>query len=360
MRMLLVEAENRGQPGLLGALDPPGRRAAPRPRAYPRSASRFLRARARRIRTGAVADRCRGGRAGDRSGRGRGDRARLRPLPRAALPAARAHRREPGRLLRGHVPGRGVQRHAEGRPGLRPGAHGGRERQLDGHQPARGRRRAGRVPRGRTGALALPPDPPPAEDGPHCWWTWPTTPTSTGCGRGSPARRHPRRASIATTGRRPTSPSPGGGVRRASTATAAGRSRSTRSATVPTCARSCTAWPAAGCPPRAASRSALAPGRGRASTACRAWPCRCRGRTRTAQPVGGVRFPELGLPLGRLRPVSLSPSVTTSSGAVCGNSGGFEPFARRDRGAPLLARRLPRALSPCADKPRGARVREAR
>ena len=45
------------------------------------------------------------------------------------------------------------------------------------------------------------------------------------------------------------------------------------------------------------------------------------------QPVGGVRFPEVDLRLGRLQPVSLSPSVTTSSGAVCGNSGGFTPFA---------------------------------
>jgi hypothetical protein len=45
------------------------------------------------------------------------------------------------------------------------------------------------------------------------------------------------------------------------------------------------------------------------------------------QPVGGVRFPEVDLPLGRLEPASLSPSVTTSSGAVCGNSGGFTPFA---------------------------------
>jgi hypothetical protein len=62
-----------------------------------------------------------------------------------------------------------------------------------------------------------------------------------------------------------------------------------------------------------------------------------------SQPVGGVRFPELGLPLGRLRPVSLSPAVTTSAGAVCGNSGGFEPFppdavARRYSRAAYLER----------------------
>ena len=46
-----------------------------------------------------------------------------------------------------------------------------------------------------------------------------------------------------------------------------------------------------------------------------------------SQPLGGVRFPELDLPLGRLRPVSIPPAVTTSSIAVCGNSGGFAPFA---------------------------------
>ena len=62
-----------------------------------------------------------------------------------------------------------------------------------------------------------------------------------------------------------------------------------------------------------------------------------------SQPVGGVRFPEVDLPLGRLTPVSLSPSVTTSSGAVCGNSGGFAPFApaavaRRYSRAAYLAR----------------------
>src|SRR6185436_1044969 len=62
-----------------------------------------------------------------------------------------------------------------------------------------------------------------------------------------------------------------------------------------------------------------------------------------SQPLGGVRFPELDLPLGRLRPVSLSPAVTTSAGAVCGNSGGFEPFspaavARRYSRAAYLAR----------------------
>jgi hypothetical protein len=62
-----------------------------------------------------------------------------------------------------------------------------------------------------------------------------------------------------------------------------------------------------------------------------------------AQPLGGVRFPEVDLPLGRLRPVSLSPAVTTSALAVCGNSGGYDPFpastvARRYSLAAYLAR----------------------
>ena len=58
---------------------------------------------------------------------------------------------------------------------------------------------------------------------------------------------------------------------------------------------------------------------------------------RLSQPVGGVRFPEVDLPLGRLEPVSLSPSVTTDPLAVCGNSGGFAPFT-----AATVARRYSR------------------
>lgn len=73
-------------------------------------------------------------------------------------------------------------------------------------------------------------------------------------------------------------------------------------------------------------------------------------RTAQGQPVGGVRFPELGLPLGRLTPVSISPAVTTGSVAVCGNSGGFAPFstatitARYSRSQYLA--RYARALAP--------------
>ena len=48
---------------------------------------------------------------------------------------------------------------------------------------------------------------------------------------------------------------------------------------------------------------------------------------RRRQPVGGVRYPELESPLGRLVPVSIPPALTTSSGTVCANSGGFDPFS---------------------------------
>ena len=45
------------------------------------------------------------------------------------------------------------------------------------------------------------------------------------------------------------------------------------------------------------------------------------------QPVGGVRFPELDYPLGRLEPPSLSPCDLASINSLCGNFGGFAPFA---------------------------------
>jgi Alpha/beta hydrolase domain len=73
---------------------------------------------------------------------------------------------------------------------------------------------------------------------------------------------------------------------------------------------------------------------------------------RNAQPLAGVRFPELDLPLGRLLPVSIPPAVTTSSAAVCGNSGGYSPFSaaaigRRYSRAAYL-RRYRQALAPLA------------
>ncbi len=43
-------------------------------------------------------------------------------------------------------------------------------------------------------------------------------------------------------------------------------------------------------------------------------------------PVGGVRFPDAELPLGRPEPVALSPCGTRSIDDVCGNFGGWQPF----------------------------------
>ena len=44
-------------------------------------------------------------------------------------------------------------------------------------------------------------------------------------------------------------------------------------------------------------------------------------------PVGGVRFPDADLPLGRPVPPSLPPVSTAPINATCGNYGGFEPFS---------------------------------
>lgn len=46
----------------------------------------------------------------------------------------------------------------------------------------------------------------------------------------------------------------------------------------------------------------------------------------TAQPLGGVRFPDAVVPLGRPLPVALGPVGTSSITDVCGNWGGWEPF----------------------------------
>lgn len=45
------------------------------------------------------------------------------------------------------------------------------------------------------------------------------------------------------------------------------------------------------------------------------------------QPVGGVRFPDVVYPTGQPVPVSVSPAVTTSIGETCGNRGGWKPFS---------------------------------
>jgi len=46
---------------------------------------------------------------------------------------------------------------------------------------------------------------------------------------------------------------------------------------------------------------------------------------REAQPVGGVRFPDVDLPLGRPYPPAVPPVATTTN--VCGNFGGYQPFS---------------------------------
>ena len=46
-----------------------------------------------------------------------------------------------------------------------------------------------------------------------------------------------------------------------------------------------------------------------------------------AQPLGGVRFPDVEHPVGRPVPVSLPPVATTSIEATCGNLGGWQQFS---------------------------------
>jgi len=50
----------------------------------------------------------------------------------------------------------------------------------------------------------------------------------------------------------------------------------------------------------------------------------------TAQPRGGVRFPDAVVPLGRPLPVALGPVGTSSITDVCGNWGGWEPFTAEE------------------------------
>lgn len=49
-----------------------------------------------------------------------------------------------------------------------------------------------------------------------------------------------------------------------------------------------------------------------------------------AQPVGGVRFPEVDHPVGRPTPVSLPPVATTSIDATCGNMGEWQQFSAEE------------------------------
>ncbi|MGY2082548.1 alpha/beta hydrolase domain-containing protein [Blastococcus sp. SYSU DS0539] len=50
----------------------------------------------------------------------------------------------------------------------------------------------------------------------------------------------------------------------------------------------------------------------------------------TAQPRGGVRFPDAVVPLGRPVPVALSPVGTSSITDLCGNWGGWQPFTAEE------------------------------
>ena len=49
-----------------------------------------------------------------------------------------------------------------------------------------------------------------------------------------------------------------------------------------------------------------------------------------AQPIGGVRFPDVEHPVGRPVPVSLPPVATTSIDATCGNLGGWQQFSAEE------------------------------
>ena len=46
----------------------------------------------------------------------------------------------------------------------------------------------------------------------------------------------------------------------------------------------------------------------------------------STQPIGGVRFPDVDLPLGRLSPVAIPHVGTLNINDTCGNFGGYEPF----------------------------------
>jgi hypothetical protein len=68
-----------------------------------------------------------------------------------------------------------------------------------------------------------------------------------------------------------------------------------------------------------------------------------------AQPVGGVRFPEVEQPVGKPVPVSLSPVITTTIANTCGNLGGWQPFtadqlAQRYQNASTYVNRYAAAL----------------
>ena len=127
----------------------------------------------------------------------------------------------------------------------------------------------------------------------------------------------------------PGSPSSRRSCSRSRVATAAWRSRSTRSSRARTRVAS---WSASSPIPtrsrrHSGSSSAPRPSRPSTSTRCRAASSRCRCVDADAQPIGGVRFPDVELPLGRAEPVALPPCGASSIDDGCGNFGGWQPFS---------------------------------
>ena len=353
-RMLLVEAENRGSPLLLGALTAfePSVTGAPSTARHPAATGRVL----RRLRVagtrGFSGGRPRRRRAGDRAGRG--------PSP-CATWGARSDAASPG--------GRSAEGFSQAEffsstpswprastpcppaPGPRPGNHGGPKRELDGHQPPGNRIRApaGPIPaRGRTPAPLLRPLRRPAEAPAPRQHRQPQ-PTSTSCAPGSPTVLGARRAGACAT-TRPSPhrelPPPAVRLRRGCASTAASPCRSTRCATSPTLRALVDGL--APRPPtrraRGASASASSRRPGRPSKACprRRGPGAAHRRRR---PAAGQRpLPRrTASPSGACRALALAPAVTTSSGGgVYRNS---RQLAPRSRPAVVAAGWVPRAVA---------------
>ena len=328
-RMLLVEAENRGSPLLLGALTgfEPTVTGAPSTARHPAATGRVL----RRLRLAYARVQWQTGIAAGvpATAQGAGEvvvrdfgRALARGFPRRALGGV-----SQGAFFVDTFLAEGFNAAARRRAGLRPGDHGRRQRELDGDQPAAPAPRARRTHTcARTAArcaYARPPAPP--ADGPA-------------------ARRrrqltdfHRLRAGLTDVRRPPRGvlrydwPSPHQSF---PPAVVFGGLRCNGGVPVPLnplryepYLRALVDGLARGRPPRP-RRFRLGP-QPPPSPSFNGLPGVAVPVPRTdadGQPLGGVRFPEVDLPLGRLQPVSLSPSVTTSSGAVCGNSGGFTPF----------------------------------
>ena len=75
------------------------------------------------------------------------------------------------------------------------------------------------------------------------------------------------------------------------------------------------------------STSGPRPSRRNTSTPCRKATLQVPRVDADAQPIGGVRFPDVELPLGRAEPVALPPCGASSITDGCGNFGGWKPFS---------------------------------